>query len=500
MSQALFSRARLLLLPYARSAHPGHALGLRSLSSHGAAAAAVPYGEHQRQRDEEGKAVKVTVWWDFQKCLLPSGANAFRLGARITAALRSVGIRGPVEINAFGDVTLFTRDEQEALAATGITFSHVPKSDKESCDRLFMADLIYWIAQNPPPAHFFLISGDKEFANVLHRLRMSNYNILLAHPNPGSKELCSAATIMWKWGALVKGVNVTPTYVNQPPDADGVSYSWYGSYRSAVDIQLLKSKDNMALPRNTKVPRVPKPVFEAIKKVLQFYPEGISLPNLRAELTRINVSMDRGLFGFTKFSALLQAMPDVVKFIEPLPGDSQPAVVGVFERSVKSSEQDLDGMDSAQSIIDEKHISETESEEQSSWDDQSSSSELSSFAEKKTPEADAPSSPSDQSSSSQRKAPDVSLSSDVTIQARPRSNRVEADVSLSSDVPSSDTVSRDQLNAPAVDQIVTQTEPRVSRTEADMVASPDTSSEVQGNLGKKGLFERILSLWNGPAH
>lgn len=356
---------------------------------------------------------------------------------------------------------------------------------KSSCDLLFMADLIYWIAQNPPPAHFFLISGDKEFANILHRLRMNNYNILVACPEVGSKALRSAATIMWPWEALVKGVDLTPKHVNQPPD--GLSSSWYGNYRGPVDIQLLKSNGLKALPqKNTKIPEVPKSVVNGIKKVLQFYPEGINLPNLRAELQRAKVSLDRKLFGFRKLSSLLHAMPDVVKFIDPLPGDNQPAVVGVFKGSVEPSEQDFDRMDSTRSSIEEKHLSETESEELSSSVSQSSSSELSSCAQKEILEADVPSS-SDQLSSGQRKTPDLTTRAELHL------NRVEADISLAADVPSSDALSRDQRKAQDVD-LVTQTEPPINRSEADMVAAAGApTSEAQGNILKKGLLGRILS-------
>uniref|UniRef100_A0A0A9F538 Uncharacterized protein n=1 Tax=Arundo donax TaxID=35708 RepID=A0A0A9F538_ARUDO len=303
--------------------------------------------------------------------------------------------------------------------------------------------------------------------------------------------LRSAATFMWPWEALAKGVDLKPKYLNAPPD--GLSCSWYGHYKGSVDDLILKPKNRTALPRNAKVPKVPKSMVTGIKQVLHFYPEGVSVPNLRAELKRINVPTDKGSF---KLSALLRAMPDVVKFIDPLPGDSHPAVVRVYKRSVESSEQSFNRVDSAQSSIEEKRLSESESEELSSWDAQSSSSELLSCAEKKTLEADVPSSPLDQLSRDQRKAPGL------TTRAEPPSNRVEADVTPAAVVPSppSDALSRDQRNPPAVD-LVTQSEPPVSHTKADTVAAAGTpSSGAQGNNIKKGLFERISSLWSGLAH
>jgi len=67
---------------------------------------------------------------------------------------------------------------------------------------------MFWVKKNPPPAHLFLISGDGDFGCILHRLRMNNYNILLATPGKAPAVLFSAATIMWQWPSLLKGKNL----------------------------------------------------------------------------------------------------------------------------------------------------------------------------------------------------------------------------------------------------------------------------------------------------
>uniref|UniRef100_A0A3B6JEV8 HTH OST-type domain-containing protein n=2 Tax=Triticum aestivum TaxID=4565 RepID=A0A3B6JEV8_WHEAT len=512
----------------------------------------------QPQQQEESKEVKVSVWWDFQKCQLPPGANPCRVAPRVTAALRAAGIRGPVEITAFGDVFVLPRPVQEVLAATGVAFSHVPTSGKDGCDRSFIADLVYWIAQNPPPAHFFLISGDKHFANILHRLRMSNYNILLACPNTEPSILCSAATIMWPWEALIKGEGFTRKHFNQPPD--GLSCSWYGNYRGALDDPFQKaepkhsgnvplqtkkpeklpivsrsavngpdhakfidplpgdsqpavfgeksfmrmssgqsigeskclidtknekprssnassspsdilslesleqkkipvgddpflqgeSKHSMNVPLQTKkpeeTPRIPISVVNCIRRALNSYPEGVNLEDLLSELKENKLFMYNGLYGFKTFSALLQAMPDYVKFIDPLPGDSQPAVVG---------EKSFNRFPSAQSNGEVKCLIETKNG--------------------KPPSSKVPSSPSDILSPEQRKIPIA-------------------------DAPSSQCglLSRDQRKAPSVD-FIKPSEPPACHMEADMVITAAIpSSEAQGTTSKKGLLERIQILWTGP--
>jgi hypothetical protein len=337
-----------------------------------------------------------------------------------------------------------------------------------------MSDLISWIAQNPPPSHFFLLSGDKDFANILHRLRMSNYNVLLSCPDSGSKMLRSAATYLWEWEDLAKGVDLKPKYLNHPPD--GLSSSWYGRCSEPGHDFLLKPKNPMALPRKIKEPKVPKSAVDGIKRVLRFYPQGISVSDLRKELKRINVSIDASAFGFKNFSALLLAMPDVVKFIDPLPGDrgAGAAVVGVFKRSG----------DSARSSIQETCHKEGESEEPSPG------------TEKRTLQAEVPSSTSDQSSRDNRKAPGF------TQRPEPPFKHVEADVTRTGDVtapPSDAPPPIDQRNDVAVDPVM-QTERPVSSMEADKVnaSGAPSSSGGQGNISnKRGFFERISSLWNG---
>lgn len=66
------------------------------------------------------------MWWDFENCSLPAGANVFRASQSITAAIRANGIKGPVQITAFGDVLQLSRSNEEALSSTGINLNHVP--------------------------------------------------------------------------------------------------------------------------------------------------------------------------------------------------------------------------------------------------------------------------------------------------------------------------------------------------------------------------------------
>ncbi|KAG1369805.1 putative Limkain-b1 [Cocos nucifera] len=215
---------------------------------------------------------------------------------------------------------------------------------KNSSDRSFMSDLVYWVSQNPPPVHFFLISGDRDFANILHRLRMSNYNILLASTDTAPGVLCSAATIMWPWSALVKGENISVKHFNHPPD--GLYGSWYGHHKGVLDDpfsgmeQAANSQPDeyMESVSEAKPRPIPKAVVNGIRQVLSWYPEGINLSDLRIELKRNNIPIDKDFFGHKKFSHLLCSMPNVVRFIPPAPGENQPVAIGTQRRVSESVE------------------------------------------------------------------------------------------------------------------------------------------------------------------
>ncbi|XP_075497612.1 uncharacterized protein LOC142534613 [Primulina tabacum] len=272
----------------------------------------------QRRHDEESRNVRISVWWDFENCNLPCNTNVFKVAQCITNAVRANGIKGSLQITAFGDVMQISRTNQEALSSTGINLTHVPSGGKNSADRSLLVDLMYWVSQNPPPAHLFLISGDRDFAGILHRLRMSNYNILLASPDSAPSVLCGAATIMWQWSDLLRGENLTGKHFNQPPD--GPYGSWYGHYKAPLEDPFAVTEQNtclksVELPESSpeKVRPIPKAVTKYIRHVLTSYPEGIHISQLRNELVKSNLIIDKGLYGYKKFSHFLLAMPHVLK-------------------------------------------------------------------------------------------------------------------------------------------------------------------------------------------
>lgn len=197
-------------------------------------------------------------------------------------------------------------------------FKYFDAGGKNSADRSLLIDLMYWVSQNPPPAHLFLISGDKDFAGILHRLRMNNYNILLASP-PGkaSDVLCSAATIMWHWSSLLKGEDLIGKHFNHPPD--GLFGSWYGNSKAPLQNPFSAAEQSTSLQNaeihkpssDVKLGPIPNSVVKKIRHILNSHPNGISITDLRAELTKNHVHLDKNLYGYKKFSQFLLAIPHI---------------------------------------------------------------------------------------------------------------------------------------------------------------------------------------------
>jgi hypothetical protein len=76
---------------------------------------------------------------------------------------------------------------------------------KDASDKKILVDMLIWAIDNPPPANYLLISGDRDFSNALHKLKMRQYNILLAQPPNVSQALTAAAKSVWLWKNFVAG-------------------------------------------------------------------------------------------------------------------------------------------------------------------------------------------------------------------------------------------------------------------------------------------------------
>ncbi|KAK8497599.1 hypothetical protein V6N12_037470 [Hibiscus sabdariffa] len=148
---------------------------------------------------------KTSVWWDIENCHVPKNCDAHAIAQNISSALAKMNYCGPVSISAYGDTNRIPSSVQQALSSTGIALNHVPAGVKDASDKKILVDMLFWAVDNPAPANYLLISGDRDFSNALHQLRMRRYNILLAQPLKASAPLVAAAKSVWLWMSLSAG-------------------------------------------------------------------------------------------------------------------------------------------------------------------------------------------------------------------------------------------------------------------------------------------------------
>ncbi|KAL6219652.1 hypothetical protein ACLB2K_007411 [Fragaria x ananassa] len=148
---------------------------------------------------------KTSVWWDIENCQVPKVCDVHAIAQNISSALVEMNYCGPVSISAYGDTNRIPASVQQALSSTGIALNHVPAGVKDASDKKILVDMLFWAVDNPAPANYLLISGDRDFSNALHQLRMRRYNILLAQPHKASAPLIAAAKSVWLWTSLSAG-------------------------------------------------------------------------------------------------------------------------------------------------------------------------------------------------------------------------------------------------------------------------------------------------------
>ncbi|KAK7259142.1 hypothetical protein RIF29_24741 [Crotalaria pallida] len=148
---------------------------------------------------------KISVWWDIENCQVPKNCDAHSIAQNISSALVKMSYCGPVSISAYGDTNRIPAVIQQALSSTGIALNHVPAGVKDASDKKILVDMLFWAVDNPAPANYLLISGDRDFSSALHQLRLRRYNILLAQPQQASAPLIAAAKSVWLWTSLSTG-------------------------------------------------------------------------------------------------------------------------------------------------------------------------------------------------------------------------------------------------------------------------------------------------------
>ncbi|CAL0316535.1 unnamed protein product [Lupinus luteus] len=186
-------------------------------------------------------SAKTSVWWDIENCQVPKDCDPHAIAQNISSALVHMKYCGPVSISAYGDTTRITSTVQQALSSTGISLNHVPAGVKDASDKKILVDMLFWAVDNPAPANYLLISGDRDFSNALHQLRMRRYNILLAQPQKASAPLVAAAKSVWLWTSLLAG---------KPPLTDSESQQFgNNSFQSSSDTLPIPVSNSTQIPQ-----------------------------------------------------------------------------------------------------------------------------------------------------------------------------------------------------------------------------------------------------------
>ncbi|KAL1215088.1 hypothetical protein V5N11_007666 [Cardamine amara subsp. amara] len=157
------------------------------------------------EETHEFTRAKTSVWWDIENCPVPKGSDAHGITQTLSLALMKMNYNGPLSISSYGNTNLIPNSVQQALSSTGVSLNHVPSGRKDASDKKILVDMFLWVMDNPAPANLMLITGDGDFSDALHRLRMRRYNILLAHPQQVSAALVASANTTWLWSDFFAG-------------------------------------------------------------------------------------------------------------------------------------------------------------------------------------------------------------------------------------------------------------------------------------------------------
>ncbi|WVZ91540.1 hypothetical protein U9M48_037697, partial [Paspalum notatum var. saurae] len=154
----------------------------------------------------------VAIFWDIEKCPVPSDVQPDDVAGNVRMALRMHPIAKGAEtmLSAYGDFNAFPRRLREGCQRTGVKLVDVPNGRKDAANKAILVDMFLFALDNHPPSSIMLISDDVDFAPVLHILGQRGYTIVLAIPSSVtvSSTLSSAGSVVWDWPSLARGEGI----------------------------------------------------------------------------------------------------------------------------------------------------------------------------------------------------------------------------------------------------------------------------------------------------
>lgn len=166
--------------------------------------------------------VPVNVFWDIENCAVPATMK----GVQVVNAIRSFALQRGIlkNISAFANLKLIKDDLRSDLQESGVLLHDVTRKANSS-DLAILVEILKLVIDNKPPHCIVLISGDRDFANVLSTLTFRKYQVYLIHSPQASEVLRNAATEAFEWTQLLKrggDTSLTPLPMS-PPNGQGVA-------------------------------------------------------------------------------------------------------------------------------------------------------------------------------------------------------------------------------------------------------------------------------------
>lgn len=160
--------------------------------------------------------VPVNVFWDIENCAVPTTMK----GVQVVNAIRSFALQRGIlkNISAFANLKLIRDDLRADLQESGVLLHDVTRKANSS-DLAILVEILKLVIDNKPPHCIVLISGDRDFANILSTLTFRKYQVYLIHSPQASEVLRNAATDAYEWTQLLKRGGDTNANGNpqQPP-------------------------------------------------------------------------------------------------------------------------------------------------------------------------------------------------------------------------------------------------------------------------------------------
>lgn len=182
---------------------------------------------------------------------------------------------------AYGDFSIASVSvRQTELNLLGFEFVHVyhPVKGKNSADIQIVVDVMEYLARIPDLEWVVLATGDSDFSPLFRRLRELGKSVVGVGPRSALSE------------AVKKSCNRF-IYIDEESTTDGLS-------ASLKTTQLLED------------------ALDLLERVLDKFPDGVSLSMLKNEMLEIDSAFDELNLGFSGFMKFLQSVPETVKLYQ----------------------------------------------------------------------------------------------------------------------------------------------------------------------------------------